>query len=119
MFAVHAKSRKRQTFIPSEHTRYAVLHLLLTLLACLQGCIPFAVVGSNSVLEVSGKKIRGRNYPWGVVEVDNIEHCDFATLRNMLLRCVCVCVCGGGGLADCTNNFYSSPAFLKGYVQYT
>lgn len=52
----------------------------------LRECIPFAVVGSNTVLEVSGKKIRGRNYPWGVVEVDNIEHCDFSTLRNMLLR---------------------------------
>ena len=30
--------------------------------------IPFAVVGSNTVLEVGGKKIRGRKYPWGIVE---------------------------------------------------
>jgi len=48
--------------------------------------IPFAVVGSNTVLEVGGKKIRGRKYPWGIVEVENVEHCDFIALRNLLLR---------------------------------
>ena len=30
--------------------------------------VPFAVVGSNTVVEVDGRKIRGRRYPWGVVE---------------------------------------------------
>ena len=30
--------------------------------------VPFAVVGSNTVIEVEGKKIRGRRYPWGVAE---------------------------------------------------
>ena len=30
--------------------------------------MPYAVVGSNTVLEVKGKKVRGRAYPWGVVE---------------------------------------------------
>lgn len=30
--------------------------------------IPFAVVGSNMVFEVGGKKFRGRQYPWGVVD---------------------------------------------------
>ena len=33
-----------------------------------QESIPFAVVGSNTLLEVGGKKVRGRLYPWGVVE---------------------------------------------------
>jgi len=30
--------------------------------------VPFAVVGSNTVIEVDGRKVRGRRYPWGVVE---------------------------------------------------
>lgn len=30
--------------------------------------VPFAVVGSNTVIEVEGKKVRGRKYPWGIVE---------------------------------------------------
>lgn len=30
--------------------------------------VPFAVVGSNTVIEVDGKKIRGRKYPWGIAE---------------------------------------------------
>jgi septin family protein len=34
----------------------------------LKACVPFAVVGSNTVIEVAGKKVRGRQYPWGVVE---------------------------------------------------
>jgi septin 7 len=52
----------------------------------LKESIPFAVVGSNTVLEVNSKKIRGRQYPWGVAEVENEEHCDFTTLRNMIIR---------------------------------
>jgi len=48
--------------------------------------VPFAVVGSNTVIEADGKKLRGRRYPWGVVEVENLEHCDFIALRNMLIR---------------------------------
>lgn len=48
--------------------------------------VPFAVVGSNAVIELEGKKLRGRNYPWGLVEVENLEHCDFIALRNMVIR---------------------------------
>ncbi|XP_059848455.1 septin-7-like [Hypanus sabinus] len=48
--------------------------------------IPLAVVGSNLVFEVSGKKVRGRQYPWGVAEVENGDHCDFSILRNLLIR---------------------------------
>ena len=48
--------------------------------------MPFAVVGSNREVEVGGKKVRGRQYPWGVIEVENEEHCDFVKLRHMLIR---------------------------------
>jgi len=49
--------------------------------------VPFAVVGSNTMIEgADGKKVRGRKYPWGVVDIENLEHCDFVPLRNMLIR---------------------------------
>ncbi|KAG7099160.1 hypothetical protein E1B28_001031 [Marasmius oreades] len=49
--------------------------------------IPFAVVGSDSLVNTpDGRQVRGRAYPWGVVEVDNEEHCDFVKLRQMLVR---------------------------------
>ncbi|GFR72790.1 septin [Elysia marginata] len=51
----------------------------------LKGAVPFAVVGANTIIEVKGKKVRGRMYPWGVVEVENPEHCDFIKLRTMLI----------------------------------
>lgn len=51
----------------------------------LKEAVPFAVCGSTSVLEVKGRKLRGRLYPWGVVEVENPEHCDFIKLRTMLI----------------------------------
>ena len=35
--------------------------------------------------EVKGKKVRGRLYPWGVVEVENPDHNDFTGLRTMLM----------------------------------
>eukprot|EP00128_Syssomonas_multiformis_P011827 Colp12_sorted_trinity150504_noHs@17741 len=52
----------------------------------LQAAVPFAVIGSNTVIEVGGHKVRGRQYPWGVVEVENEAHSDFTKLRNMLIR---------------------------------
>ncbi|GAB1599150.1 septin-7-like isoform X3 [Argonauta hians] len=48
--------------------------------------VPFAVVGSNTVIDCNGKRMRGRQYPWGIVEVENLEHNDFIALRNMLIR---------------------------------
>ncbi|KAH8804712.1 septin [Xylogone sp. PMI_703] len=49
--------------------------------------VPFAVVGANSeVTSADGRKVRGRSYPWGIIEVDNEEHCDFVKLRQMLIR---------------------------------
>jgi septin 2 len=47
--------------------------------------MPFAVSGSTGSIEVRGKKLRGRLYPWGVVEIENPEHSDFIKLRNMLI----------------------------------
>lgn len=71
----------------------------------LKASVPFAVVGSNTILEVAGRKIRGRQYPWGVVDgkknilteiinrfyvfniilVENPKHSDFIKLRTMLI----------------------------------
>lgn len=49
--------------------------------------VPFAIVGANSEVSTpEGKKVRGRSYPWGVIEVDNEDHCDFVKLRQMLIR---------------------------------
>ncbi|WRT69211.1 uncharacterized protein IL334_006195 [Kwoniella shivajii] len=49
--------------------------------------VPFAVVGSDSLVSSpDGRQVRGRAYPWGVIEVDNEDHCDFVKLRQMLVR---------------------------------
>ncbi|KAJ2401008.1 Cell division control protein 3 [Coemansia sp. RSA 2559] len=49
--------------------------------------IPFSVVGSERLVErADGTRVRGRQYPWGVIEVENEMHNDFVSLRQMLLR---------------------------------
>ncbi|RCI10367.1 hypothetical protein L249_4291 [Ophiocordyceps polyrhachis-furcata BCC 54312] len=49
--------------------------------------VPFAVVGAtNEIKTADGRMVRGREYPWGTIEVDNEEHCDFVKLRQMLIR---------------------------------
>ncbi|CAN3362624.1 cell division control protein 12 [Diutina catenulata] len=49
--------------------------------------MPFAVIGSEDDYEASpGNFVRGRKYPWGLVEVENDKHCDFKKLRSLLLR---------------------------------
>lgn len=49
--------------------------------------MPFAVIGSEkTVVNKEGAEVLGREYPWGVVEVENDDHCDFRKLRNLLVR---------------------------------
>ncbi|KAK0406599.1 hypothetical protein QR680_018677 [Steinernema hermaphroditum] len=49
--------------------------------------IPYAIVGSTDfVTKDNGKSVRARKYPWGIVEVENEEHCDFVKLREAVLR---------------------------------
>ncbi len=51
----------------------------------LKKSLPFAIISSGLTFEVKGKKVRGRMYPWGLVEVENSDHCDFIKLRTMLM----------------------------------
>ncbi|KAH6561580.1 hypothetical protein BASA62_009718 [Batrachochytrium salamandrivorans] len=60
----------------------------------LRSLIPFRLVNSEVTesegemsftgLVVDNKKILGREYTWGVVEVEDAEHCDFIELKNAL-----------------------------------
>jgi cell division control protein 11 len=52
----------------------------------LRGLMPFAIVGSEDVLEINGRRVRARQYPWGVVEVENPRHSDFLAIRSALLH---------------------------------
>ncbi|MGH0178625.1 UNVERIFIED_CONTAM: hypothetical protein FKN15_005605 [Acipenser sinensis] len=52
----------------------------------LQEMIPFAVVGSDQEYQVNGRRILGRKTKWGTIEVENIAHCEFAYLRDLLIR---------------------------------
>ncbi|KAI9756354.1 MAG: cell division control protein [Lichina confinis] len=48
--------------------------------------IPFAVVGSEKNIIVNGKHVRGRQNRWGVINVEDENHCEFVYLRNFLTR---------------------------------
>jgi cell division control protein 11 len=48
--------------------------------------MPFAIVGTESEITVNGQVVRGRQYPWGIVEIDNPKHSDFGRLRSALLN---------------------------------
>jgi len=52
----------------------------------LRGLMPFAIVGSEDIVEIGGRRVRARQYPWGVVEVDNPRHSDFLAIRSALLH---------------------------------
>lgn len=51
------------------------------------GAMPFSVIGSEKdVITPDGRTCKGRQYAWGVAEVENEEHCDFKKLRSILIR---------------------------------
>ncbi|NXG29026.1 SEP10 protein, partial [Dromaius novaehollandiae] len=53
--------------------------------AIMNGHLPFAVVGSTEEVKVGNKMVKARQYPWGIVQVENENHCDFVRLREMLI----------------------------------
>ncbi|EOR02763.1 hypothetical protein E3P92_01919 [Wallemia ichthyophaga] len=48
--------------------------------------LPFAIIGSQKTLNVNGNQVRGRKTRWGVIDVENEDHCEFVKLRNFLTR---------------------------------
>uniref|UniRef100_A0AAR2LR64 Septin n=1 Tax=Pygocentrus nattereri TaxID=42514 RepID=A0AAR2LR64_PYGNA len=52
----------------------------------MNGHLPFAVVGSTEEVKIGNKMVKARQYPWGTVQVENENHCDFVKLREMLIR---------------------------------
>lgn len=49
--------------------------------------MPFAVIGSEKDVKTGdGRIVKGRQYSWGVAEVENEDHCDFKKLRSILIR---------------------------------
>ncbi|XP_074179261.1 septin-12 isoform X1 [Rhinolophus sinicus] len=48
--------------------------------------IPFAVVGSDREHFVNGRCVLGRKTKWGIIEVENMAHCEFPLLRDLLIR---------------------------------
>lgn len=44
------------------------------------------MVGSERSVIIDGKSVRGRKNRWGVVNVENEDHCEFVHLRNFLTR---------------------------------
>ena len=49
--------------------------------------IPYAIVGSNEVIDINGNKYRGRRYPWGDVLVDEPSNFhDFSLMRELLIE---------------------------------
>lgn len=52
----------------------------------IKATMPYAIVGSNTFHTNSeGKLVRARKYHWGMVEIDNPEHCDFLQLQEVLM----------------------------------
>lgn len=48
--------------------------------------LPFAVIGSTDEIKLGNKMVKARQYPWGTVQVENENHCDFVKVREMLIR---------------------------------
>ena len=53
----------------------------------LSEAMPFSIIGSTEdVTTQDGRTAKGREYLWGVAEVENENHCDFRKLRSLLIR---------------------------------
>jgi len=68
---------------PSDEDDEAAAHHARALIEAM----PFAVIGSEKDVKTQdGRVLKGRQYSWGVAEVENEDHCDFKKLRSILIR---------------------------------
>jgi len=68
---------------PSDEDDEAAAHHARALI----DAMPFAVIGSEKDVKTQdGRVLKGRQYSWGVAEVENEDHCDFKKLRSILIR---------------------------------
>jgi septin family protein len=58
----------KNKYLILEKMNHVTHSIFDNILLIFQDRVPFAVIGSNKVIESGGKKIRGRQYPWGIVE---------------------------------------------------
>eukprot|EP00800_Vazella_pourtalesii_P019847 TRINITY_DN68_c2_g1_i1.p1 TRINITY_DN68_c2_g1~~TRINITY_DN68_c2_g1_i1.p1 ORF type:complete len:402 (-),score=106.19 TRINITY_DN68_c2_g1_i1:368-1573(-) len=54
--------------------------------AAIDKYLPFAIIGSDQLHQINGKKVLARKTKWGMIEVENPAHCEFVNLRNMLIK---------------------------------
>ncbi|CCE62050.1 hypothetical protein TPHA_0B03780 [Tetrapisispora phaffii CBS 4417] len=52
----------------------------------IRSIIPFAVVGSETDVELNGETFKGRKTRWGVLNIEDIDQCEFVYLREFLIR---------------------------------
>ncbi|KAL9084222.1 MAG: hypothetical protein Q9159_005345 [Coniocarpon cinnabarinum] len=69
---------------PYENEEYDSEEMALN--AQIKSIIPFAIVGSEKTMNVNGRQVRGRANRWGVINVEDENHCEFVYLRNFLTR---------------------------------
>lgn len=75
---------------------------------------PYAIIGSNTVFKNSdGVLVRARKYGWGMVEVENPDHCDFVHIRELLMSENML------DLIDAMNLYYNSfrTEFLRSRIR--
>ena len=86
------------------------------MLCDIQDILPFAGVGSERNVIIDGKPVRGRKNRWGVINVEDENHCEFVYLRNFLTRYATFCV-----LWDfhCSKSFNSNSTHLQDLIETT
>ncbi len=52
----------------------------------IKAIIPFAIVGSEKESVINGKSVRARVNRWGLINVEDPNHCEFVYLRDFLTR---------------------------------
>jgi len=68
---------------PTDYLEYDAEELAAN--KAISALIPFAVVGSEKTITVDGKSFPGRKLGWGVINVEDPQHCEFSHLRKFLI----------------------------------
>jgi len=52
----------------------------------IRSLIPFAIVGSETDIQINGELVRGRKTRWGAINIEDVSQCEFVFLRDFLTR---------------------------------
>ena len=59
-----------------------MMMIIMIMIISMMKMMVILIIVKHNIQDENGRKSRGRSYPWGTVNIEERQHCDFQVLKN-------------------------------------